>query len=56
MVSGFSTWQDEIELNNLTREMNLPFYCLKSSGLFAFAYVDLGKELTFRHSNLEDGK
>jgi len=42
IVSGFRSWEEACMLNAVARERGLPFYCLKSSGLFAFAYADLG--------------
>ena len=49
LVYGFSSFKEAINLNQLTRAHNIPFYLVNSSGLFGFFYIDLGKELAFSY-------
>jgi len=42
------------QVNEITRELNLPFYCLNSSGLNAFMFCDLATDsFEFQH-NVKD--
>jgi hypothetical protein len=38
------SFEEAIQINEITRELNLPFYALNSSGLNAFFYSDLALE------------
>lgn len=51
IVQGFTSFEDAQILNNLARKLNVPFYCLNSSGLFGFYFADVGPELDFTHFN-----
>jgi hypothetical protein len=47
VVYGFRNFKDAIEINKIAREEsnNIPFYCLNSSGLQGFFYVDIGSNV-----------
>lgn len=36
-----------MRLNEMARELKTAFYCVSTSGLFGFGFVDLGEEMTF---------
>lgn len=56
VVCSFQNWEDACTLNDLSRKYGLPFYALKSSGLYAFAFADIGPQLTFTHASLDPTK
>ena len=49
VVYGHQSFKQAVEVNNLCRSLNIPFYLLNTSGLFGFFYIDVGRELTFTH-------
>ena len=51
IISSFTSFHCASSLNLLARHHSLPFYTLKSSGLYAFCYADFGPSLTFTHQN-----
>ena len=38
------SFKEVTEINEVARELQLPFYCLNSSGLSAFIFADLATE------------
>ena len=52
VIQGFDTWENAIELNRQVRasESSLAFYSVNSSGLYGFAYADLGSSLTYQYT------
>ena len=49
VIYGFRTFKEAVLINNTCRKIGVPFYCLNTSGLFGFFYIDIGKEMTFIH-------
>ena len=39
-----NSFEEAIQVNNLAREVSLPYYCLNSSGLNAFIFSDLATD------------
>ena len=56
VVYGFRNFKEAEEINEIARKLNIPFYCLNSSGLCGFFYVDLGTELQFSTRDREKEK
>lgn len=54
VIQGFSTWAEAAKLNTEVRLIGAVFYSVSSSGLYGFAFADLGPVFSYQYT-LKDG-
>lgn len=51
MIHGFDSWENTAKLNAEVRtKSSTTFYSVSSSGLYGFAFVDLGERFTYQYA------
>ena len=59
VICGFKTWDLARKLNEQVRTLTngaTAFYCVNSSGMYGFAFADLGLNFEYQHANSDPGK
>ena len=56
VIHGFDTWANAQRLNAEARSISAAFYSVSSSGLYGFAYADLGPNFSYQCTIKDQGQ
>ena len=59
VICGFKSWESARKLNDQVRTLTngtTAFYCVNSSGLYGFAFADLGSNFEYQHASSDPEK